>query len=136
MAANLDGFRKKIQVLKSLDTVAREFPKDAATYLKERLNSSIIDGQYVGRISGMLRRSHQIFIVGPYVAQVKHVPGVAPYGKRVYEWSIRKYGKSYIQILLDLYGPSVNRAARVVIGRMVQRIRNGGSFTYVNLFPG
>lgn len=135
MAANLDGFRKKIDGLKALDTVARNFPKDAASYMKERLNMNVMDGQYVGRISGMLRRSHQIFIAGPYVAEVKHVPGVAPYGKWVYEWSLRKYGKSYIQILLDLYGPSVNRAAKLVIGRMVQRIRSGASFTYVNPFP-
>lgn len=113
----------------------RNIHKDAIIFLQDRLLSRVIGGQYVGVISGNLRRS-QVIDFGEYTSEMRPNFTIAPYAGYVANWAFHKYGRDYYKILVDLYGKFVVQKIEKEFNRMIDLLNEGKRYKYKNPFPG
>lgn len=137
-----DNFTRKIMLAgENLTAFAMGFPLDAGTYYERTLVEGVINGQYVGVISGNLRRSFKTKPAGLGRAILEHDERIAsdengrPYGKKVLDWSVKKYGKSYIRITTEKTTPRILGNALVEFNRMILRTNLRRKYRYRNPFP-
>lgn len=119
----------------NLTEYARRFPLSAATYWSRTLTENIINGQYVGVISGNLRRSFKVVpgVLGSAI--VRNDRQIAPYAPDVERRTRTRYGKGYLQLTTDRTRPRI-LGTSVVAFKMMQKATNQRKkYVYKNLFP-
>ena len=109
--------------------------RDAIAYLQEKMVDRVIAGQYVGVISGMLRRSQEVTF-GRWESVLKPDYQIAPYAGYVAAWAEGKYGKDYYRITLDLFGKETMNRITGEHARMIRTLNQNRKYIYQNPFPG
>lgn len=132
---NRAGYDKKRKALLSTIEFFDNAPKDGATYFQEAVVSGVINGQYVGVISGNLKRSIEVFITSRFSAAVVSDIGIAPYTMEVRERTYRKYGEDFYQITLRVYGDDAYKGLLKEWRRMMTIVARGGTYHYQNQLP-
>ena len=129
------GYEKKRLALLSTIKFFENAPLDAATYFQEAVVSGVINGQYVGVISGDLKRSVEVYPTSKFSAAVVSDLGIAPYAPEVRESNLRKYGEDFYEITLRHYGKEAHQALLQEWKRMISSIDRGVRYTYRNQLP-
>lgn len=114
---------------------AKRFPLSAASYYVRVLTEDIINGQYVGVISGNLRRSFKPVPGSLGTAIVRQDGQIAPYAVNVAERTIRKYGKSFMVLTTQRTKPRILDTSLVTFRTMQQATNKRKKYIYRNLFP-
>lgn len=109
--------------------------QDGAVYYKGRLLNNVIAGQYVGVISGQLRRSFGLRPLSARSIEVKADLTVASYAPRVLRWSAAKWGRNYLQITTAFYGKDIIDGFQEEIAAAVRAIGRGRIPKYSNPYP-
>ena len=129
-----DGFLRKVRALHSGVAFFEHAHLDAAARLQEHMVDDVLTNQYVGVISGNLRRSQEVAPSSRFSSLLFTDIVVAPYALFVLRWSRRKYGKDFIRITLDLYLARTLDLMEKEFNRMVGEIRQGRIYKYQNPF--
>jgi hypothetical protein len=129
------GWERKRRALLTTIKFFENAPRDGATYFQEAVVSGVINGQYVGVISGMLKRSVEVLITSRFSAAVVSDLGIAPYSIEVRERTFRKYGEDFYQITLRIYGDDAYKALFKEFKRMMSIVARGGTYEYQNQLP-
>lgn len=132
---NRAGYDKKRKALLATVEFFENAPKDGATYFQEAVVSGVINGQYVGVISGNLKRSVEVYLTSRFSAAVVSDKGIAPYTVDVRERTYRKYGEDFYQITLRIYGDDAYQALFKEWKRAMTAIANGTTYKYRNQLP-
>lgn len=134
--------------------VLKPLVQDAATFITQELVEKILNGEtglnypktypgsvregasgFVGVVTSNLRRSIGIQNESELVVIVRQIDSqIAPYHDRILEWSREKYGLSFYQIAIRLYGAEVAQTIVRVIVSAVRQIGRGQFPRYVNKF--
>ena len=131
-----NNFRGRARlILAAHDEYYDNIHKDAIVYLQRKLLERVIGGQYVGVISGNLRRS-QIVNFGRYISEMRPNFTIAPYARYVADWAFSKYGANYYGILLRLFGKDTYNRMKAEFRRMLKFLNKGQAYQYKNPFPG
>ncbi len=77
--------------------------RDAIDYLCDKIKSEVLSGQYVGVRTGNLRANTHVVKENEYI----RIKSDMFYTTHVIQWSKKRYGRSYVEVVLDLYGASV-----------------------------
>lgn len=100
---NIDTTNLEKRLRKNQNQYMRLILRDAIEYLCEKIKSEVISGQYVGVRTGNLRANTHVESTNEYI----RIKSDMFYTEHVVEWSKKRYGRSYVEIVLDLYGASV-----------------------------
>lgn len=128
-------FYAKLKNMQSMVYFFENIHLDAAAYLQQKEINEVLNGQYVRRISGNLRRSQEVIPVSPVLSVVATELSIAPYALAVLERTRRKYGRNFLRITLDLFAGEVQRLMRAEFDRMMEVINSGQPYKYQNPFP-
>lgn len=147
--------RQKIALLQSnVKRAASETVKDAASYLLGKVQNQIINspghaitvnpppqpphdiggGRYVRRRTGTLVGSTKMRPTKSGF-QIYQNESMAPYARKVTEWSERRYGQSYWRITVKTYGATVKRLFAERIAKAVEDADNLRRYSHQNPFP-
>lgn len=98
---NIEQFEARIRV--NQNAFVKQMITDASEYLARKIREDIISGQYVGVRTGRLREGTK--------AETQDYKAVVfsemDYTKYVLAWSEGKYGKSYLDMAISLYGGNI-----------------------------
>lgn len=153
----LDDHRaqEKLKALMNyVETAASKGIKDAGSFMIEKLVRVVINseghdatqskrpqpphnvsgGQFVRARTGHLKQSMKLKVEGGR-AVISSNPSIAPYGKKVSDWSKRKYGRSFMTITVNQYGGIVRKVFAKEIARAVKAADNLTPYTYENDYP-
>lgn len=121
---NTDGMQSKLRV--NVNAIVRQMVIDGGEYLARKIREDIISGQIVGVITGNLRAGTHVEDSGTHVNVVSDMS----YTQHVLEWSKGKYGQSYMELAIQLYGGNV-------ITTIQQEAKNiyKKNYVYKNPFP-
>lgn len=108
--------------------------RDAVAHFIGKLTNEILNSQYVGVISGQLRRSFDPKPLDLFRTAMVHDPSVAPYAIYVLDWSEARYGKNFIQIAIDLHWPGMIFFMKEEHKRMLSVISKANIYKYKNPF--
>lgn len=103
------GLRQKLHALQTLIEFFENAPYTAAAFLAEAIITGVINGQYVGVITGNLKRSVDVAEVDRFTAAIVSDLSMAPYSIEVREKNLKKYGEDFYQIGLRIYGEEAAR---------------------------
>lgn len=129
-----NGVKKMSQVAKSLASSDEFFSKihvaNAYAY-RGFVNTRIINGQYVGVITGNLRRSVSVDSQ-PTKSRVYHNLAIAPYTPNVARRTKEKYGQTFHQIGLAQFRPIMQQAQSKELSRMIRAYNSGRPYNFQN----
>lgn len=129
------GFRKKMKALRTMTAFYEQAPRDAAAAYQEGIVAGVINGQYVGVISGNLKRSVEIALTSRFSAAVVSDLSIAPYSPGVRKNTRERYGEDFYQIAMRIYGPEIEERLRSEWRRGMATVNTRDRYTYENPFP-
>jgi hypothetical protein len=130
------GARKKQQAMRSaVETFAQNIPLDACSFFDTNTSQGVISGQYVGVISGNLRRSLTVERLGPHSAGLGSDLGIAPYASAVRARTAKKYGRDFYRIALKMFRSRAVLAVNAEYARLRGVVASARQYTYRNPFP-
>lgn len=136
--------------MKSLKQVTQYFdliPKDAAAEIQARTVQEVLnDGggdQWVGVISGNLRRAQRIKSAGAFKMAMFSDLSIAPYARDVndrlaetggFKGKRESNGRGYLKIAMHFYSEPMRKAAIAEWSRLIEIVNNRGNYKYRNPF--
>lgn len=127
-------FRKKVKAIRSGVQFFENVHRDAAAYLQQRMVDDVLAGQYVGVISGNLRRSQEVAPTSRFSTILFTDIVIAPYALFVLGWSRETYGQDYLRITLQLFEGNTRAIMQREFLRMMESIRKRDVYKYQNQF--
>ena len=115
------------------------FLEDALEYFKTQMLAVETNFNPVGIVTGNLRRSYAtagLYQRLPYVIRLTPNLSVAPYVPEVSERIRKRFGKSFVQLVIERCGAEVDAAIAREMRRSLAVINSGGQYRYENPFPG
>ena len=124
LKVNTDGLMSKLRI--NQNAIVKQMIIDAAEYLARKIREDLISGQFVGVRTGNLRAGTDVEEQNGMVVIVSEMD----YTKHVLEWSKAKYGQSYFEMALALYGGNLEKIIKDEAKKIYQK-----NYKYQNPFP-
>jgi len=129
------GLYKKLKNIEQMVYFFENIHKDAATWMQENEVNEVLNGQYVNRISGDLRRSQKVISLSETTSLLFTDLGVAPYALAVLARTQAKFGRNFLQITIDLFAKEMQELMVKEWKRMLEVMNSGQTYKYQNPFP-
>ena len=143
---NTKGAEVKIKRALAIAEFFKQIHRDAAAFLVSKLRNEVLNlpntsrpghpegNSFIRRISGNLARSISL---RPGLASTTIYVNIsiAPYAVKVAEYSEKRFGKNYVDIVVMLYGEYVDKVIREEFLRAVNAANNPEvNYSYENKF--
>jgi hypothetical protein len=132
---DLEGFNRKLKSISQMIYFFENIHKDAANWMQENEVNEVLNGQYVNRISGNLRRSQDVVSLSEVTSLVFSDLGIAPYALAVLKRTQARYGRNFFQITIDLFAEEMQALMKKEWERMLEVVNSGDPYKYQNPFP-
>lgn len=134
---NTRGLRAKIENLKRFRQSLIFIHQDAAAWFKLKLIDEIINGQFVGVITGNLRRSHAVrpFSKSKTIILVPQSAPAAPYAGIVARRTKGRFGRTYLELTKFFFEDQLREIAVKEMSRAIKKINLRQRYVYANPYP-
>lgn len=131
------GLRAKLRNLKRFRDSLTFVHQDGAAWFKGKLINEVINGQFVGVITGNLRRSHVVrpFSKDKTLILVPQSAPAAPYAPLVARRVRNKFGQDYIELTRFFFEEDLIKIATDQISRMIKAVNQRRRVVYTNPYP-
>lgn len=138
------GAFEKLNAMLSIRELASNFVVDTASYFKQKLNGSILNGTYVGYRSTNLIRSQSFRRLSPYKVEFFSDSNLAPYAGTVsrrlassggFKNKKRSGGRGFYQILVDQESGQVRKVFSKLEKEYIRSVNSKKPYKYVNRYP-
>ena len=130
-----NNLRKRApRIIKAFDSFFDNIHRDMIAHIQDRMVNDVINYQFVGVITGNLRRSMTIEFNDPEqgVSTLYSDLRIAPYSPFVAGWSAKKWGRNFWRICLELYGAKTVQRAIIEYKRMISVLNKNQRYKYKN----
>jgi len=113
--------------------------EDALEYFKTQMMAVEVNFNPVGIVTGNLRRSYAtagLYQRLPYAIRLTPNLSVAPYVPEVSERIRKRFGKSFVRLVIERVGAEVDACIAREMRRGLAVIESGQQYRYENPFPG
>jgi len=136
---DLTGFNSKMTALLSLGDSFESLKEDATAYFLNRLTNEVINGVYVGVISGNHKRSYSLQNSDKggsrFIQFIESDLAIAPYSLDLAKRSKSRHGKVFVELTKFFWGKQIGDIMAKEVVRMTEAVSIGKRYVYRNPFP-